>query len=205
MFSLLHKRTANRRLRQHSSNSQMLHESPVLTGHLIYCLRSLSQRTGWTLGFPVPDALLTEQVTSGSSYLISLSLSYPSWRLGEHSPPAVLSFLCVRTCTHAFIFSAIDKCMPGQRHRVTPNTLWAPSELTLLPLQLLLCKIKPKSPRLAAFFSSTQSSLSFSVHVHLLELWVLLDGPVTTIVVRSPTAKQVSTMLHTPSVCLSPS
>lgn len=72
----------------------MLHESPVLTGRLIYCLRSRSQRSGWNLGFTVPDALLTEQVTSGSCHLISSSLSHPSWRRGEKSPPATLTFLC---------------------------------------------------------------------------------------------------------------
>lgn len=114
LFPLLPKSTASKRPRQHRSNFQMLHESPVLTGHLIYGLGSLSQRTGWNLGFTVPDALLTEQMTLGSSHLISSSLSHPSWRLGENSLPATLSFLCVWTCTYAFILSAITKRMPGQ-------------------------------------------------------------------------------------------
>lgn len=65
----------------------MVHESPILTGHLIYCLRSLSQRTEWNLGFTVPDALLTEQMTLGSSHSIASSLSHPSWKRDENSLP----------------------------------------------------------------------------------------------------------------------
>lgn len=175
----------------------MLHESPVLTGHLIYCFRSRSQGTGWNLGFTGPDALLTEQVTSGSRHLISVSQPSqlePGWKqLSRHS------FLCAGTCIHAFGSSAIPKSMPGQWHRVTPKTLWALCELALL-LQLHLCETKPHPDPFSFSWSWNRNSSKHKLHTKYTMISCLCPA-VTGVLLTSPL---IIIGAHSPTLLLSP-